>query len=133
MPTTQLVVTTLQATALSAASNILAQLLKAYRENDFLEDRFPGYTSTNIGDGGASPSSSDKIILDRSNTARKLLFDQTLGAFVNTIAFIAAMAAFKGKTAKAVQKQVERVNHSLPSISSCAPPATLAGATMRQV
>lgn len=33
MPTTQLVVTTLQATALSAASNILAQLLKAYREN----------------------------------------------------------------------------------------------------
>ncbi|KAL6242736.1 hypothetical protein RBB50_010382 [Rhinocladiella similis] len=131
MPT-HLVETTLQATALSAASNILAQFLKAYRENlsfsislrplfqfalftliscppnilwqDFLEDRFPGYYANSA----AAASSEKVLVLDRSNTARKLLFDQTLGAFVNTVAFIAAMAAFKGKGAKAVQKQVER-------------------------
>ncbi|KIW17267.1 hypothetical protein PV08_04458 [Exophiala spinifera] len=125
---THLVSTTLLATALSAVSNILAQWLKAYREEklsfsislrpllqfaiftllssppnilwqDFLEDRFPGYRIA---------AASETQILDRSNTARKLLFDQTLGAFVNTIAFVAAMAALKGKGAKAVQKRVER-------------------------
>lgn len=58
------------------------------------------------------PSSSTDTIyekqLDIPNTLRKLLFDQTLGAFVNTIAFVAAMAAFKGRSAKVVQREVER-------------------------
>ena len=55
-------------------------------------------------------SSTDTIYekqLDIPNTARKFLFDQTLGAFVNTVAFVAAMAAFKRKGAKAVQRDVE--------------------------
>jgi len=47
--------------------------------------------------------------LDKANTARKLLFDQTLSAFVNTLAFVAAMAAFKGKGLRGVQREVERV------------------------
>ncbi len=67
---------------------------------EFLEDRFPAYTY--------SPTSSEKV-LNRPNTAHKLLFDQTLCAFVNTVAFVAAMAAFKGKNVKAVRRDVERV------------------------
>ncbi|KAK5374828.1 hypothetical protein LTR20_001119 [Exophiala xenobiotica] len=122
-----MVLTTLQAAILSAVSNLLAQFLKAHRENrpltisvrpllhfvmftiiscppnilwqDFLEDRFPAYTY--------SATSSDKV-LSRRNTAHKLLFDQTLCAFVNTVAFVAAMAAFKGKNMKSVRRDVER-------------------------
>lgn len=53
----------------------------------YLEEKFPGYT-TGI-DGTRS--------LNKQNTARKLLLDQTVGALVNTTAFVAAMAAVKGK------------------------------------
>jgi hypothetical protein len=79
-------------TIISCPPNILWQ--------DFLEDRFPAYTY--------SATSSDKV-LSRRNTAHKLLFDQTLCAFVNTVAFVAAMAAFKGKNMKSVRRDVERV------------------------
>ncbi|EXJ80288.1 hypothetical protein A1O1_08430 [Capronia coronata CBS 617.96] len=122
--------TTLQAAALSGMSNVMAQYIKAYREEkpfalnvrsllqfvlfsliscppnilwqEFLETQFPGYTvvSTSHGDGERT--------LNKANTARKFLFDQTLGAFVNTVAFVAAMAAFKGKNWKGVQRDVER-------------------------
>ncbi|ETI23321.1 hypothetical protein G647_05121 [Cladophialophora carrionii CBS 160.54] len=127
-----IVTTTLQAAALSAISNLAAQAIKAYREGtsfsvrlvplaqfviftliscppnilwqEYLEYKFPGQT--------LAPSSSTDTIyekrLDIPNTLRKLLFDQTLGAFVNTLAFVAAMAAFKGKPARAVQREVER-------------------------
>ncbi|KIX10379.1 uncharacterized protein Z518_01461 [Rhinocladiella mackenziei CBS 650.93] len=122
-----LVNTTLQSAGLSAISNLLAQFIRAHRENrpftisirpllqfviftflscppnilwqDYLEEKFPGYTY--------HPASGEKS-LHKANTARKFLFDQTLGAFVNTVAFVAAMAAFKGKGARAVQKEVER-------------------------
>jgi hypothetical protein len=79
-------------TIISCPPNILWQ--------DFLEDRFPAYTY--------SATSFDKV-LSRRNTAHKLLFDQTLCAFVNTVAFVAAMAAFKGKNMKSVRRDVERV------------------------
>jgi hypothetical protein len=49
-------------------------------------------------------------VLDKGNTARKLLFDQTLGAFVNTVAFVAGMATFKGKNIAGVRRDVERVS-----------------------
>ena len=55
--------------------------------------------------------------MDKANTARKLLFDQTLGAFVNTVAFVAAMAAFKGKGMKGVLRDVERVRCWLMDLS----------------
>lgn len=35
--------------------------------------------------------------LDKRNTACKFVLDQTLGAFVNTVIFLAAMAALEGK------------------------------------
>lgn len=92
IPLAQFVIFTL----LSCPPNILWQ--------EYLEYKFPGQTL-------APSSSTDSIYekqLDVPNTLRKLLFDQTLGAFVNTIAFVAAMAAFKGRSAKAVQREVER-------------------------
>lgn len=90
-------------TLISCPPNILWQ--------EFLEAKFPGYTTTL--DAGVLSDVTQTLtqtepILDKANTFRKLLFDQTLGAFVNTVAFVAGMAAFKGKTAKAVQRDVER-------------------------
>jgi protein Mpv17 len=71
---------------------------------EYLEYKFPGET--------LAPSSATDTIyekhLDIPNTLRKFLFDQTLGAFVNTMAFVAAMAAFKGRGAQYVQREVEK-------------------------
>ncbi|KIV90906.1 hypothetical protein PV10_05508 [Exophiala mesophila] len=126
MPT-GILITTLQAAGLSAISNTLAQFIKANREQrplgvslrpflqfvlftiiscppnilwqDFLEDKFPGYTY-DVSTGTKS--------LDKANTARKFLFDQTLAAFINTLAFVGAMAAFKGKSLHGIQRELER-------------------------
>ena len=87
-------------TLISCPPNILWQ--------EYLESKFPGQTLT--------PSSSTDSIYEKQlnvpNTLRKFLFDQTLGVFVNTVAFVSAMAAFKGKSAKAVQRDVE--NNVIP-------------------
>ena len=92
LPLAQFVIFTL----ISCPPNILWQ--------EYLEYKFPGQT--------LAPSSSTDTIyekqLDIPNTLRKLLFDQTLGATVNTFAFVTAMAAFKFRSAKAVQREVER-------------------------
>lgn len=80
-------------TLISCPPNILWQ--------DFLEQKFPGYTYH---------AATGEKYLDKGNTARKLLFDQTLSAFVNTVAFVAAMAAFKGKGLRGIQREVERVS-----------------------
>ncbi|EXJ72127.1 uncharacterized protein A1O5_04631 [Cladophialophora psammophila CBS 110553] len=131
-----LITTTLQAACLSALSNLAAQGIKAYREShpftlrlaplaqfviftliscppnilwqEYLEYKFPGYTvaPTSLSTTSSSPTAEKQLHIP--NTLRKFLFDQTLGAFVNTVAFVAAMAAFKGKSAKAVQREVER-------------------------
>jgi hypothetical protein len=83
-------------TLISCPPNILWQ--------EYLEYKFPGQM--------LAPSSSTDAIyekqLDIPNTLRKFLFDQTLGAFANTVAFVAGMAAFKGKSPTAVQRDVER-------------------------
>lgn len=68
---------------------------------EYLEQKFPGYTLH---------ATTGEQTLDKGNTARKLLFDQTLSAFVNSVAFIAAMAAFKGKGVRGIQREVERVS-----------------------
>ncbi|OAP57069.1 hypothetical protein AYL99_09182 [Fonsecaea erecta] len=131
-----IITTTLQAACLSAVSNLAAQGIKAYRESlpftvklaplaqfvvftliscppnilwqEYLEYKFPGYTVAPISPSTTSSSPTADTQLHIPNTLRKFLFDQTLGAFVNTVAFVAAMAAFKGKSAKAVQREVER-------------------------
>lgn len=86
-------------TVISCPPNILWQ--------DFLEDKFPGY-SFDVSTGAKS--------LDKGNTARKFLFDQTLGAFINTFAFVGAMAAFKGKSLQGIQRELERVSVPHPPL-----------------
>lgn len=122
-----LVTATLQAAGLSALSNVLAQCLRSYRNNEplrlnaiqllqfvgftfltcppnflwqrYLEETFPGKTVHY--DGTTS--------LDKGNTAKKFFIDQTLGAVVNTVIFVGTFAAFKGKDRTAIQREVRRV------------------------
>ena len=66
---------------------------------EYLEERFPGY----IIDANGQKK------LHKTNTAKKLTLDQTLGAAVNTLLFIAVVGAFKGKDGKAVVRDCQRV------------------------
>lgn len=77
---------------LSCPPNILWQ--------EFLEDKFPGYFTDSTGQSR----------LDKLNTARKFTLDQTLGAYVNTVLFIAAMSAFKGKDFRGIYRDLQRVS-----------------------
>jgi protein Mpv17 len=65
---------------------------------EYIEEKFPGYGIA--ADGARS--------LNVANTAKKFVLDQTIGALVNTAAFIAAFAAFKGKDGAAIQRDVQR-------------------------
>lgn len=51
--------------------------------------------------------------LHKINTAKKFALDQTLGAVVNTVAFVAFFAALSGKDSIAIQRTVRRVGHLL--------------------
>ncbi|ETN40608.1 uncharacterized protein HMPREF1541_04885 [Cyphellophora europaea CBS 101466] len=121
-----LVNATLQAAVLSALSNLLAQGIKAYQKDEplslnlvalgqfvfftlltcppnflwqqYLEETFPGYVT------GLDGSQS----LHKINTAKKFALDQTIGAVVNTVAFVAFFAALSGKDSNAIQRTVRR-------------------------
>ena len=65
----------------------------------FLEESFPG--SFTEADGSQS--------LHKVNTVKKFMLDQTIGAVVNTVAFVAFFAALSGKDSYGVQRSVQRV------------------------
>jgi len=46
--------------------------------------------------------------LHKINTAKKFALDQTIGAVVNTVAFVAFFAALSGKDSNAIQRTVRR-------------------------
>lgn len=73
---------------------------------EYLEEQFPAYTTGFDG----------KKRLDKTNTAKKFALDQTLGAAVNTLLFIAVMSAFKGKDGKAIIRDCQRVCFSMSRI-----------------
>ncbi|KAF2753490.1 hypothetical protein EJ05DRAFT_480492 [Pseudovirgaria hyperparasitica] len=119
---------TAQASALAALSNILAQIITAYRTNshfqldwtpilrfvifsilstppnvlwqEFLESKFPSMRPKD--DPGAkkreedTPTAMKKKELDPGNTATKFLLDQSVGAALNTWAFIAFIRGVNG-------------------------------------
>jgi len=121
-----LVNATVQAACLSGLSNVLAQGFKAYRQHkrfsldlipivhfvlltflscppnflwqEYLEEQFPG----NIMESNGQKK------LHKTNTAKKFVLDQTLGAAVNTLLFIAVIGAFKGKDRKAIVRDCKR-------------------------
>ena len=123
-----IVTTTLQAATLGGISNCLAQTLEAYRHDQplghisytpllqfiiyqllatppnvlwqgFLEDRFPAYFVDLNGDKR----------LRKGNTAVKFSLDQTLGAVVNSLLFIAGIGTLKGKDRVTVLRDCQTV------------------------
>ncbi len=80
---------------------------------EYLEETFPGkavqYDGTKT--------------LDKSNTAKKFIIDQTIGALVNTAIFVGTFAAFKGKDRTAIQREVRRVGRCSPWCQYAAHPA----------
>jgi protein Mpv17 len=78
-------------TLLSCPPNFLWQ--------EYLEEQFPGYTAGIDG----------QKTLHKTNTAKKFTLDQTLGAAVNTLLFIALIGAFKGRDGKAIVRDINQV------------------------
>lgn len=118
-----LIATTLQAATLAALSNLLAQLIKPDTNIDFtaifrfalfslittppnvkwqeyLENAFPGTTTDAKG----------VLKTNKLNTAKKVVLDQTLGAMVNSAAFIAFFAVMAGKDAGGAWMAVRKVS-----------------------
>ena len=64
----------------------------------FLEDTFPGQLVSKEG----------KTALNKQNTAIKFALDQSLGAVVNTLLFIAGIGAIKGKDSATIMNDCQR-------------------------
>jgi len=110
---------TLQATALSATSNILAQALSAYRSNQtlqlnpapilkfalytfintppnclwqaYLEDTFPTSPAPPTKPKSEKPPPAQPQTISYANVLTKLVLDQTISAALNTVLFLAFM------------------------------------------
>ena len=121
---------TLQAASLAGLSNVLAQIIQAYRTDkplsldyatflqfvvfsllatppnilwqEYLEERFPA----NVGDGKGNKK------LHKANTAVKFVLDQTLGAVLNSYLFIAGIGVLKGKDTTSILADCQRVSSS---------------------
>lgn len=79
-------------TLVSCPPNILWQI--------FLEEKFPASKyDVKTGEKG----------LSKGNTVKKFLMDQSFGATANTVGYIAALAAWRGKDFAAVSAQVQQV------------------------
>ncbi|KAI9887911.1 MAG: hypothetical protein M1823_000300 [Watsoniomyces obsoletus] len=90
---------TIQAALLSATSNILAQILTAYR-TDKNDAALPS------ANGDEKQEKTEK--LNVRNTLIKVFLDQSLGAAVNTVAFIATMGSLRGQSRVEVFEAVAR-------------------------
>ncbi len=121
---------TIQAAALAGLSNLLAQVIQAYRTHqplsldyrtllqfvvfslistppnvlwqEYLEEKFP---ANQIDEKGTKR-------LHKRNTVVKCVLDQTLGAIVNSLFFIAGMGALKGKDSSTIWVDCQRVGSS---------------------
>ena len=65
----------------------------------YMETKFPGYTYDYYGN----------LSLDRVNTVKKVILDQTVGALLNTAIFIAGMGLLKGKDRQNIARDLHRV------------------------
>lgn len=127
---------TIQAASLAGLSNLLAQIIQAYRTDkslsldyvtllrfvvysllatppnlywqSYLEKRYP---ANHVDKEGNKK-------LQKGNTAIKFVLDQTLGAIVNGYLFIAGIGALKGKDISAIWADCQRVSNSCPCDST---------------
>ena len=119
---------TIQAASLAGLSNLLAQMIQAYRSDkpfsldyvtllqfvafsliatppnvlwqEYLEEKFPGNVADEKGVKG----------LHKTNTAVKFILDQTVGAIVNGYLFIAGIGVLKGKDTSTIWADCQRVS-----------------------
>ncbi|KAF7507051.1 hypothetical protein GJ744_010979 [Endocarpon pusillum] len=117
---------TIQAAALAGLSNLLAQAIQAYRTDqplsldyrtllqfvvfsliatppnvlwqEYLEENYPG---DQMDEQGIKR-------LHKRNTAVKFVLDQTLGAMVNSLFFVAGIGALKGKDSSTIWEDCQR-------------------------
>lgn len=75
---------------------------------EYLEQQFPGYTtSTAVDDGGKGVTVEKK--LDMGNTIKKFILDQTVGATLNTVLFTAVISALKGSSGGDIVDAIKQV------------------------
>ncbi|KAF7113984.1 hypothetical protein CNMCM5793_006167 [Aspergillus hiratsukae] len=128
---------TLQAALVNAGSNVLAQGIKAWRDQtpfeldlqalfqfttcafvlspltfvwlEGLESRLPGFsddTSVNNSTAEKNGSKQGKQRLNLKNTVAKVVIDQTVGAAINTVAFIMTMGLLRGQDFEVIKAQI---------------------------
>lgn len=80
-------------TLISCPPNILWQI--------YLEEKYPA--------NKADPQQQSGKRLSKTNTTKKFLLDQLVGATLNTVGYIAALAAFRGKDGAGIVDEVQNV------------------------
>ncbi|RHZ73357.1 hypothetical protein CDV55_108428 [Aspergillus turcosus] len=129
---------TLQAALVNAGSNVLAQGIKAWRDQtpfeldlqalfqfttcafvlspltfvwlEGLESRLPGFsedTSAAKSTAEKNGSKQGKQRLNLKNTVAKVVIDQTVGAAINTVAFIMTMGLLRGQDFEVIKAQIQ--------------------------
>ncbi|KAL5364775.1 hypothetical protein BJX96DRAFT_179259 [Aspergillus floccosus] len=125
---------TLQAALINAGSNVLAQGIKAYKDErpfeldlqtvfqfttyafissplmflwgEGLEKAFPGFIESEPTKPKADDDETQKPKLNVKNTVLKITIDQTVGAVWNTILFIATLGLLRGEGYEAILDQI---------------------------
>ncbi|GIJ90007.1 hypothetical protein Asppvi_008954 [Aspergillus pseudoviridinutans] len=129
---------TLQAALVNAGSNVLAQGIKAWRDQtpfeldlqalfqfttcafvlspltyvwlESLESSFPGSSEdTSVTKSAAEKNGSKqgKQKLNVKNTVVKVVIDQTVGAAINTVAFVMTMGLLRGQDFEVIKAQIQ--------------------------
>jgi len=92
-------------TLISCPPNILWQV--------YLEEKYPANKIVPTTQGGErekpQAEGAGQKRLSKTNTTKKFLLDQIIGATANTVGYIAALAAFRGKDAAGIIAEVQKV------------------------
>lgn len=78
-----------------------------------LESRLPGFsedTSVNKSTAKKNGSNQGKQRLNLKNTVAKVVIDQTVGAAINTVAFIMTMGLLRGQDFEVIKAQIQNVS-----------------------
>jgi hypothetical protein len=90
---------------------VLSPLTYVWLES--LESRFPGSsedTSVNKSTAEKNGSKQGKQKLNVKNTVVKVVIDQTVGAAINTVAFVMTMGLLRGQDFEVIKAQIQDVS-----------------------
>jgi len=92
-------------TLVSCPPNILWQI--------YLEQTYPANKvdprAQGVGQGKPQAGGPGRQRLSKTNTTKKFLLDQSIGATANTVGYIAALAAFRGRDGAGILGDVQKV------------------------